>query len=128
MKKPIIQVSFSLKNGLTIPEIRTKLIQTKEKLDKQYQEYEIHSCHLSREICIAAGFGTEVPDMFEEIFGKDYVCEITEKTKEAAFANINKHRKELSRKADRLVILSEEQMTNVALEIQLFTHNSIIIV
>lgn len=128
MKKPIIQISFSLKNGLTIPEIREKLIQTKEKLDKQYHEYEVHSCHLSREICIAAGFGTEVPDMFEEIFGENYICEITEKTKEAAFANINKHREALSRKADRLVILSEEQMTNVALEIQLFTHNSIIIV
>ena len=128
MKKPIIQVCFSLKNGLTIPEIREKLIQTKTRLDEQYYKYEVHSCHLSREVCIAAGFSTEIPDMFEEIFGEDYVCEITEKTKEAAFANINKHRQALSRKADRLVILSEEQTTNVALEIQLFTHNSIIIV
>lgn len=125
--KPIIQICFSLKTGLTIPEIRQKMQELKAKLDTQFSEYEVHSCHLSKTVCLASSLGTEVPDMFQEIFGDDYVCEITETNKEEAFANINKHREELSKKADRLVILSGETVTNVALELRLFTDNRVIV-
>ena len=125
--KPIIQICFSLKTGLTMDELKNKMQELKTKLDAKFDDYEVHSCHLSRKVCLDAGFTTEVPDMFDEIFGNKYICEITEQTKAEAFANVNRHREELSKKADRLVILSGETVTNVALELQMFTENRVIV-
>lgn len=129
MAKKIIQVCFSLKNGLTIDTIREKLTNLKTRLDNEYGDsnYQVRSCHLSKKLCQDKGFTTEVPDLFEEIFGTNYECELTEDTFDEAMANINRHREELSTKADRLAILSETDVTNVTLELEMFTNNRVII-
>lgn len=127
--KEIIQVCFSLKNDVSLTEIKTKMLELKTKLDEEYGNgnYEVRSCHLTHQLCIEKGFDTDVPDMFAEIYNDAYVCELTENTFNEAMANINKHREELSKKADRLVILSGEAVTNVALELKLFTQNRVIV-
>ena len=70
----ICQVCFSLKTGLTMEDLKTKLITLRTKLTEEFGSdgYEVRSCHLSRELCIEKGFGTEVPDLFDEIFGDKY--------------------------------------------------------
>lgn len=131
MKKPIIQICFSLKTGLTIEDIRNRLKTLKAKLDETYGEhsYECRSCHLTKKLCIEKGFSTEVPDMFEEIFGTDYICELSdEKDFTTAISHINDHRAALARKADKLVILNSEPVNNVSLELELFTQNRVMVI
>lgn len=130
MKKPIVQICFSLKSNLTLDEIRTKMKTLKTKLDKLYgtNNYETRSCHLSRQLCLNKGFTTDIPDLFDEVFGENYVCELSPETDfSTAMAKINDYRIELSKKADKLVILAGETVTNVALELELFTQNRIMI-
>lgn len=130
MSKPIIQICFSLKTGLTIPMIEEKLLKLKDTLDKKYgaSNYTCASCHLSKALCEEKGFSTDVPDLFDRVFGTDYICELdSEPDFATAMANINKHRMELSRKAEDLVLLSNDQITNVALELELFTQNHVIV-
>lgn len=126
MRKKIIQICFSLKTGLTIEKIKTKLLNVKDTFNTMYGEnnFEVHSCHLSKKLCEEKGFSTEVPDLFNEIFGTNYVCELTEETFDEAMANINDHRKELSRKADNLVMITNDD-SNVSLELQLFTQGKV---
>lgn len=129
-QKPIIQICFSLKKGLTRDELKSKLTKLKSELDSLYPDtgYELRSCHLSRKLCIEKCYDTSVPDLFEEIFGDNYVCELTEDTFDEAMANIHKHREELSKKAKKLVLLSNEEITNVALELKLFTQNQVLVI
>lgn len=129
MNKKIIQICFSLNTGLSMSDIEYKLIELKDKLNNKYgvDNYEVRSCHLSRKICLNKGYTTDIPDLFDEIFGSNYVCELTEDTFDEAMTHIMDHRKELSKKADNLVLLSSDQITNVALELQLFTQNRVLI-
>ena len=128
-KRPIVQICFTLKNNMTMDVLEQKLSETKQKLDKKYKNgYLAKSCHLNRAICQDLGIETTVPDLFETIFGDDYECELNETTMAEAKINMKKHRRQLSRKADTLVVLSETELTNVALEIQLFTENRVMIV
>ena len=129
-RKPTIQICFSLKTGLTIEDIKSRLTELKEKLDNTYgkEAYKCHSCHLSKTLCEQKGFGTEVPDMFKGIFGQQYVCELESETDfDTAISKINDYRAQLAQKADKLVILSSETVTNVALELELFTQNRVIV-
>lgn len=127
--KPIIQVCFSLKNDLTMDVIRQKLKNLKEKLDAEFPKgYKVKSCHLNRAICIEQNFSTDIPDMFDDIFGTDYECMVTAVNMQEAKLHMQMYRETLSKQADKLVILSETELTNVALEIELFTKNQIIIV
>lgn len=131
VKQPIIQICFSLKTGLTIDELKIKMKNLKTKLDELYGEnnYETRSCHLSRQLCLNKGFTTEVPDLFDEIFGENYVCELhSENDFNTAMSKINDYRTQLSKKADKLVILTGETVTNVALELELFTQNRIMVI
>lgn len=130
MAKPIIQICFSLKTGLTPEMIEEKLIALRDKLDQKYDKnsYICSSCHLSRALCEEKGFDTAVPDMFERIFGANYVCELdSEPDFATAMQNINEHRTRLAEKADDLVLLSNDQITNVALELELFTRHHVIV-
>ena len=43
-----------------------------------------------------------------------------------AMGNLGRHRQELSEKADKLVIITENDMTNVSLELSLFTDGKVI--
>lgn len=124
----IVQISFSLKTGLTTADIREKLQALKTKLDNAYPNYEVHSCHLSRTICVNSSLTTEIPDLFEEIFGSKYICELTETTLNEALNNMKNHRTDLAKKADRLVLLAKDELTNVALELQLFTDNHVLVI
>ena len=129
-KKPIIQICFTLKTGLTSEIIREKMISLKEKLDATYGEhcYECRSCHLSRKLCIDKGFATDVPDIFDAVFGDDYICELHSETNfTEAMTHINEYRQNLAKKADRLVILNNESIGNVTLELEMFTQNRVII-
>lgn len=131
MKKPIIQICFSLKTGLTIEDIHSRLVTLKTKLDETYSEhnYECRSCHLTKELCIEKGFSTKVPDMFEEIFDTDYICELSEEKDFAtAMSHINDHRAALANKADKLVIMNSEPVNNVSLELELFTQNRVMVI
>lgn len=130
MDKPIVQICFSLKNGLTVETLKTKLTELKSQLDDVYQDtgYELHSCHLTKNLCIQKGFDTSVPDLFAEIFGDIYRCELTEETFDDAMSNLGRHRRELSEKADKLVIIAENDTTNVSLELSLFTDGKIILI
>ena len=66
--------------------------------------------------------------MFNDIFGDKYVCELESETDfHTAMANLNKYREALAKKADNLVVLSSDTITNVALEVQLFTDNRVIV-
>lgn len=126
----IVQICFSLKTGLTLSDIKNKLITLKEQLDAIYGEdgYECRSCHLSRTLCINKGFATDVPDMFNDIFGNQYVCELKDEIDfDTAMSKINDYRKQLAMKADKLVILNGENITNVALELELFTQHRVMI-
>lgn len=124
----IVQISFSLKTGLTMTDIREKLQALKTKLDNAYSKYEVHSCHLSKTICVNSSLTTEIPDLFEEIFGSKYICELTETTLNEALNNMDNHRTDLAKKADRLVLLAKDELTNVALELQLFTDNHVLVI
>lgn len=107
------------------------MLEAKHRLDIFYGEhgYVAKSCHLSREICKDKGFSPEVHDMFDDVFGDGgYECELTEKTFHEAMKNMRSHREQLAMKADRLVILSETPLTNVSLEIELFTAAKVLIV
>ena len=128
--KPIIQICFTLKTGLTSKMIQEKMIELKKKLDAIYGEhcYECRSCHLSRILCIDKGLPTDVPDIFDTVFGDDYICELHSETRFAdAMTRIEDYRKGLAKKADKLVILNNESIGNVALELELFTNNRVII-
>lgn len=130
-QKPIVQICFTLKNGTSLDDVKTKMLEAKHRLDQSYGEdgYLAKSCHLSREICKDKGFSPEVHDMFNEVFGDGgYECELTEKTFDEAMKNMQRHRERLAMKADRLVILSETPLTNVSLEIELFTASKVLIV
>lgn len=129
MDKPIVQICFSLKNGLTVETLKTKLTELKSQLDDVYQDtgYELHSCHLTKNLCVQKGFETSVPDLFAEIFGDIYHCELTEETFDDAMRNLGRHRQELSEKADKLVIIAENDATNISLELSLFTDGKIIL-
>lgn len=128
MNIPVVQICFSLKNGLTIDMLKTKLTDLKSKLNDIYKDtgYEVRSCHLTKALCIQKGFDTAVPDLFDEIFGDKYHCELTEDSFTDAMSNIEQHRRELSENADKLVIISENDMTNVSLELSLFTNGKVI--
>lgn len=131
MNKPIVQVCFTLKGNTFIRNIRDKMVEAKHRLDTFYGEgnYLVKSCHLSREICRNEGFAPDIHDMFDEVFGEGgYECELTEKTLADAKKNMQNHREQLSMKADRLVVLSETPLTNVSLEIELFTAAKVMIV
>lgn len=66
--------------------------------------------------------------MFDEIFGHQYVCELESETDfDTAMSKINDYRTQLAQKADKLVILSGETVTNVALELELFTKHRIMV-
>ena len=128
--KKIIQVCFTLKNGLLDNDtLKLKMENLKKRLVSKYGDngFEVRSCHLSREICIEKDFPTTVPDMFKEIFSDSYICELTETTYDEAMANIMTHRSELSCKADELVIIEADPVSNVALELDLFTQGRVII-
>lgn len=125
----IVQVCFTLKGNLSIDVIREKLQALKNTMECQYgTTYEIHSCHLNRDCCRDCCINTDVPDLFDDIFGNRYVCEITEYTLDDAIKNIKEKRENLSKKADKLVILSETDFSNVALELELFTEHRVMII
>lgn len=128
-EKTIIQISFSLSTGLTNKDIENKLRLVKKASDNQFGEhnYEIHSCHLSRKLCLEKGFPTDVPDIFDKIFGDDYVCELSsEPDFITAMKNINDYRRNLSKKADYLVIF-DPNPTNIGLELNMFTNGRVIV-
>lgn len=128
--KKIIQICFSLKTGLDIATIREKLTTLKGMLDKEYgiNNYECRSCHLSRTLCKDKGFTTDIPDMFDSIFGDNYVCELESETSfNTAMAKIDDYRKRLASKADKMVIIENGDITNIALELKMFTNNRVMI-
>ena len=131
MSKPIIQICFSLKNGLTIEEVARKLKIAKERLDAKYDKnsYIVSSCHLSKKLCEDKGFSSDVPDTFAAVFGDDYICELeSEPDFDTAMSNIDSHRASLAEKADDLILLSNDTITNVALELELFSKHHITVI
>lgn len=125
----IVWVCFSLKTGLTNEDIKKKLTVMKKELERYLDgdRYVIKSCHLNREVCREKGFPADIPDIFEEVFGDAYECKVTEKTFGEAMANMDRHREELCNEADRLVLLSDDNIGNVKKELEWFTKRSVLV-
>lgn len=129
-KKVIVQICFTLKTGLTMEEISKKLKELKDKLDNEYGEgnYLCKSCHLTKKLCLEKNFSTDIPDIFEEIFGDNYVSMLKyEENYDEAISNLPLQRIRLSSETDKLIILSDERVSNVALELELFTKKKVVI-
>lgn len=125
----IVQISFSRKSGITMEVLREKMNKMNKMLVEQYGEgnYEVRSCHLSKELCLAKGFSTEIPDLFAEVFADRYVSEVAAESEETVMESMNSHRVELSEKADKLFIIIEGMLTNVSTELSLFTNDKVVV-
>lgn len=126
-----IQLCFSIKDYTDedYDLLNTKLTTLKSQLDVEYDtDYTVHSCHLPRKLVIAAGFDTRCCDILENIFKDKYICEVNDNDLRVAMTNMNTYREELSKKVDRLVIIANKHLSNVKMEIECFTSNTIIII
>lgn len=119
-----IQFCFSVEKDNK--EIIRKMSEIKDKLETEYNgDYEILSCHLPRKIIEEKNFSTEIIDAFENIFGSKYKCQVEADTFNEAIKNLDSYRIKTAQMADRLFILSNEKVTNIALELEYFTNKKV---
>lgn len=64
-------------------------------------------------------------EYLEDIFGYKYKCMVTGKTFETAIKEMNTYRSNTAKLADKIVIIEEQSISNIALEVELFTNNKI---
>lgn len=70
-------VSFT--TNVPINVLKEKLLKLRDSLYtlNPSGNWRVLSCHLDAEICKIKGFGTEIPDLLNEIFGNNYICVTT---------------------------------------------------
>jgi hypothetical protein len=121
-----IQLCFSAKTKGQSEVILEKLKKLKQQLDKEYSgTYTVHSCHLTKKIVADKGFDPTIVNGFTDIFGDKYICEVTADTFDEAMKEMNNYRRKTALKVDRLIILSDEAVSNIALELELFTNKTV---
>lgn len=117
---------FSIKDKEQNKIILTKLRNLKTKLDNKYKgEYTIHSCHLPKKIVLEKGFDQTISNGFVDIFGDKYCCEVTGETFEQAMKEMNTYRIATAQKVDRLIVISDQPISNISLELEYFTNKKI---
>lgn len=122
-----IQICVSAKTEEETEEAVTKIQKLKQELDFMYNgNYTVHSCLLPKHILEEKGFDSRLVDSLIKTFGDKYSTELeNEKDFNSAIKNLDDYRKSLSKKVDRLVIVSCTPLSKVALELQLFTENKV---
>jgi len=116
----VIQLCFQIKDAE-----HNAMVIKKLKEIKKDETYKFISCHMPRHIVETKGWSTEMIDALEEIFGAQYECLIKDSTFEEAINNINTYRTEAAKKADKILIIGEQSIANIALEIELFTQSRV---
>jgi adenylyl- and sulfurtransferase ThiI len=138
-----IGICFTLKDGISIPELREKLSKIRDTLEDEYAknvgkrpdedcfvDAQYFSCHLIAEQCKERGFSTEVPDLLREVFGLDYYSEL-EGVSYNDLSNIDKARENLAKKVDKVFVVLPKgsDITNgIYKEITTYSDNKIIFV
>lgn len=120
-----IQLCFRISED-TNDVVKEKILKIKNELDAELGEgnYMIVSCHLNRKIVADKAFDSTMIDFLHETFGKNYVniCEAT--TFEQAMKDMNTYRTYAANIVDRLYVM-DQNIGNIALELQLFTNNKV---
>ena len=124
-----VQISFSLKSGLTIEMVQEKLKKVKEALDFEFGKgsYTVYSGHLSREILKEKGWSEEVPDAFESVFDKNYSCMTSlYNTFNEAMSNMSTIRANMAEECNVIITLVPDRETNATYdEITLFSEGKV---
>lgn len=117
-----IQVCFQVKDEAHNAEVKEKLKALKATLNNGDI---VMSCHLPKSIVEAKGWSTEMCDALTEIFGNQYLCMVYADTFDEAMDKMNVYRRETALKADKIFVIGEQSVKNIALEIQYFTNNRV---
>lgn len=117
-----IQVCFQVKDEAHNAYVIEKLKALKETLNNNDV---IMSCHLPKTIVESKGWSTEMCDALKDIFGKQYLCMVYADNFDDVMANMDVYRRETALKADKIFIIGEQSVKNIALEIQYFTNNKV---
>ena len=88
--------------------------------------YTVHSCLLPKHILKEKGFDSRLVDSLIKTFGDKYSTELeNEGSFDSCCKKIDEYRLKLSKKVDRLVIISSIPLSKVAYELELFTENKV---
>ena len=122
-----IQICASAKTKEETEKAVIKIQKLKGELESMYgNNYTLHSCLLPKHILKERGFDSTLVDTLINTFGDRYSTELeNEKDFNTAIPKLDNYRKELSKKVDRLIIVSSTPLSKVALELQLFTENKV---
>lgn len=85
----------------------------------------VHSCHLNRKILIEKNFDMKILDSLEEIFGDSYYNHCTASEFAVAMKEMDDYRKQVAGLVDSIVVIGAQSISNIALEIELFTQNRV---
>lgn len=121
----VVQLCFRVGNKAHNDMVVEQLKVVHNELEGLGELYVVKSCHLNRAIVEAKGFSTETVDALEGIFGEKYVncCEAT--NFEDAMQEMDKYRTKLASEADRIFVIGEQSVGNIALEVELFTRGKV---
>lgn len=117
-----IQVCFQVKDEVHNAEVKEKLKALKSTLNDTDI---VMSCHLPKEIVESKGWSTEMCDALKDIFGSQYLCMVYADTFDEAMSNMDEFRRKTALQADKIFVIGEQSVKNIALEIQYFTNNKV---
>ena len=122
-----IQICASAKTKEETEKAVSKILKLKDELDKLYgNNYTVHSCLLPKHILKEMGFDSTLVDALINTFGDKYSTELeNEESFDSCCKNLDMYRLKLSKKVDRLVIISTTPLSKVAYELELFTENKV---
>ena len=122
-----IQICASAKTKEETEKAVSKILKLKDELDKLYgNNYTVHSCLLPKHILKEMGFDSTLVDALINTFGDKYSTELeNEESFDSCCKKLDEYRLKLSKKVDRLVIISTTPLSKVAYELELFTENKV---
>ena len=122
-----IQICASAKTKEETEKAVSKIIKLKDELDELYgKDYTVHSCLLPKHILKEMGFDSTLVDALINTFGDKYSTELeNEESFDSCCKKLDEYRLKLSKKVDRLVIVSTTPLSKVAYELELFTENKV---
>lgn len=117
-----IQVCFQVKDEEHNNQVIEKLKELKGKIAP---EDTIISCHLPKCIVEEKGWSTMMVDALNSIFENQYISLVNAENFDEAMSKMNDYRKEASQIADKIYVIGEQSIANIALEIEMFTNKNI---
>lgn len=118
----IIQVCFQVKDDTHNNMVIEKLQELKGRIT---EEDLVISCHLPKHIIEEKGFDPKMTDALNSTFAGQYKCYTKADTFAEAMKNINSFREKAAYDADKIFIIGEQSIANIALEIELFTNSMV---